>query len=53
MTEDVKILQESNQELKERFLISENDSEHMDQKLLYKQLSKENIFNSYAFCQFH
>ena len=50
MTEDVKILQESNQELKVRFLIGENDSVHMDQKFLYKQLSQENIFNSYAFC---
>lgn len=41
MTEDVKILQELNQEAKERCLISETDREHMDRKSLYRPFSHE------------
>ena len=41
MTEDVKILQELNQEAKDRCLISETDREHMDRKSLYRPFSHE------------
>ena len=36
MKEDIKILQELNNEVKERCLINETDREHMDKKSLYR-----------------